>query len=100
MLYLYLPGYAGEGDRARRAWWLGILIKLHAFRHRQMVLQAESLDRVIEQAGDGHGADALRHRRDSQSAILGAVEIDIADQLAFTVYLNAVDADIDHIGID
>ena len=60
-------------------------------------MQAEGLDGVVEQTGDGHRADTLWHRRNGQSAVFRAVEIDIADELAFTVYLDAVDADIDHV---
>src|SRR5260221_6832461 len=74
-----------------------------ALRRRQgdAAPQAGSVQRVLEQAGDRHRADAAGHRRDRPGDGERLGEGDVADDaplagLPYSGALDAVDADIDH----
>ena len=53
-------------------------------------------ERIVEEAGDGHGAHAAGHGGDGARSFFGFFEADVARQLAFAVGgRDAVDADVD-----
>ena len=64
-------------------------------RLRDALGRAGGLHRVVEQAGDGHRADAARHRRDGACHLLAGGIVAVAHELALAVALDAVDADVD-----
>ena len=56
-------------------------------------------DGVLQQHRDGHRADAARHRGDERGALAGALELDVADQLAVGAAVGA-DVDDHRAGLD
>src|SRR6185312_6194055 len=71
-------------------------------RRHEAVDQACRGDGVGEEAGDGHGPDATRDRRDPAGNRQRGGIVDVADEagLALTAFRgrDAVDADVDHGG--
>ena len=56
------------------------------------MLQVEGEQGVFHQVGDGHRADAAGHRGDAGDLGQGGGKVDIADQAAAAVFIDAVDA--------
>ena len=56
-------------------------------------------ERVSDEAGNRHRADAARDRRDRACGLYRRVEIDVADEATLAVFgRQAIDSDIDHHG--
>ncbi|MNE03015.1 hypothetical protein D3C80_955030 [compost metagenome] len=61
-----------------------------------MGLLFSSSHRVFHQKGDGHRADTAGHWSDGRDQGQGTVKVDITDQAALAILVNAVNTDIDH----
>src|SRR5262249_46833197 len=88
---MVLRPWASNSSSAGATWPGSISAK----RGRPEKSSSGLLDTVLQKHGDGHRADAARHRRDPAGDVAYRVVVDVAGELAVR---QAVDADVDHAG--